>query len=278
MKRRWLASVLIGLAVPALAGTGKVGLDFDRAGQPVLHVTLEQLKQWAPPQAVRVHEPHEARDESYLALRMRPILDRVYGANSWEAEALVFRCRDGYQPAVDASLFVAHEAYLAFARPDGQKFRLINQLQNHEDVDLAPFYLIWDNRKNEELLQRGGEGWPYQVVGVDLVRFADRFPAIQPPASASGMVQRGFSVFRHQCLSCHTLNGEGGSKGGELNSPVSVTETFSADWLRKWIANPAAVRSGATMPALNAEGGKSADKISEVIAYLQEMAHHKKKP
>ena len=63
------------------------------------------------------------------------------------------------------------------------------------------------------LRQEGDFGWPYQVVGVDVIRAAERFPKLTPPADSSPAVRAGFVEFRIHCSRCHKLNGEGGDIG-----------------------------------------------------------------
>jgi mono/diheme cytochrome c family protein len=121
-------------------------------------------------------------------------------------------------------------------------------------------------------------GWPYQVVGVDLVTFAERFPNLAPPKASAAGVNRGFLIFRQECATCHTINGEGGNKAPELNYPTSVTEYFKEAWLRKWITEPTSLRYNTTMPALNKNDPHWKRHLDDVVAYLKAMAGNKKKP
>ena len=41
---------------------------------------------------------------------------------------------------------------MTFARADDQPFTINNRNQQERDVPLAPFYLVWDNLENPELL------------------------------------------------------------------------------------------------------------------------------
>lgn len=66
---------------------------------------------------------------------------------------------------------------------------------------------------------------------------------------------------RH-CLSCHVMDGDGGSDGPDL---TLIGRKHTADWLRRWIARPTAIRSDADMPAFE-------DKLSE--SDLADLARH----
>src|SRR5690606_572299 len=113
------------------------------------------------------------------------------------------------------------KAFFAFERVGNSYFVLNNKAQNDIAVGLGPFYLIWDNFADRAIRGLGASVWPYQVVAVDLVRFVDRFPGMAPDAGASKSVVNGFKTYRTHCMSCHTINGEGGKKARDLNFPVS---------------------------------------------------------
>ena len=149
---------------------------------------------------------------------------------------------------------------------------------------LEPLYLVWDNLGGP-YESEDGSFWPYQVVGIELATFAEKFPNIVPPTDAEPTVKRGFKVFQQHCLSCHSINGNGGSKGPELNYPLSVTEQRSKSWLRDWISDPSKVIygnsakiEGPTMPPLSKKMERRSEAIDDVLAYLKAMSKNKVKP
>lgn len=137
---------------------------------------------------------------------------------------------------------------------------------------------MWDNLQSKALLDDGASGMPYQVIGVELTTLARRYPNLSLPAQASPQVQRGFLHFRKHCMSCHTINGEGGGKAPELNYPASVTEYLRSEYLTRWIENPASVRYNTVMPPLAAEIPNRATVTQEIIAYLRMMSSAKRRP
>jgi mono/diheme cytochrome c family protein len=159
---------------------------------------------------------------------------------------VLFTCVDGYQPVLPMDRFNRYVGYLAYRRLDQEEFKVQNRFQGESDVPLGPFYLVWDNLHSNDLRAEGASGWPYQVVGIDLVNFADRFPRLSPPETASVKAKKGFIAFRENCMACHTINGEGSNKAPELNYPMSVTEYLSDEWIRKWMMDPQSVRYNAT--------------------------------
>ena len=269
-----LAFTLAALFVAATAHADDTALAFRRHGQPVASRGLAALKQLTPAQTVRVFEPYERREVAFVALRFDRVLDALYGASWRKEEELLFTCSDGYQPTVPVARVAVHAAWLAFAR-EGAPFS-IQKLESGrvQDVSLAPFYLIWENLADAQVRSEGDYGWPYQLVGVELIRSRDRFPHMAPPASAPVRVQDGFNAFRIHCSRCHPVNGEGGEIGPELNRAEGPVGRRDAAWLRDWIDDPSRISPGTRMERLNPSVPDRDAVIASIIAYLQAIADH----
>ena len=82
-------------------------------------------------------------------------------------------------------------------------------------------------------------------------------------------------AFRQHCIKCHTLNGDGGSIGPELNYPVSVTEYWKSKWLRRFIVNPQSVRSNSKMIPFYRDVENRQEQVADIIEYLKVMARNK---
>ena len=270
-------ALLAALLLPPLA-FAEPGFTFKKQGKLIKAFPFEEMKQRVAPTKITVHEPHEDKPVTYSGIKMSSLLDAAYGPTWRDAEELLFTCTDGYQPSIPGERFKKQESFVAFSREGSPTFSLNNRFHNGEVVELGPFYLVWDNLKNTELKQAGGEGWPYQVVGVDLIKFSERFPNLAPPPGASASANTGFLLFRKHCLSCHTLNGEGGSKGVELNYPVSVVEYFDRKMLKRWITDPSTIRFSSAMPAFNHPGPEGDSQIEAILSYFDAMSKNKKKP
>jgi mono/diheme cytochrome c family protein len=265
------------LMLPSGAAWSKE-LIFKDHGKVVKILSVEQIERLIPFKEVKVFEPHESENRIYVGFPVNALFREVYGKNWQDAEEILFTCSDGYQPSIPSARFTEYPAYLVYGRADKKEFTLVNKLQNNELAQLGPFYLVWDNLSYPELKAEGGEGWPYQVTTIDLISFSDRFPNMSPPKGGSEAVKSGFLAFRTHCMTCHTINGEGGEKSVELNYPVSVTEYFKEPWLMRWIDKPASVRYNTTMPALNPNLKDRETTITNIIAYLRAMRGNKRKP
>jgi mono/diheme cytochrome c family protein len=271
------ALAMLMIISPLAAAAEPQSVAFSSRGKPVGRWSQVELETLAPPAAVTVWEPHENRTVTYEGFDLTKLFGAVYGEVWKEMEEVVFTCADGYQPSLPVDRFVRNTAYLVYRRLDQPQFTIDNRYQNERDVTLAPFYLVWDNMNSRELREEGASAWPYRVVAVDLVTFAERFPNMSPPGDATPEEKQGFLAFRQSCMACHTINGDGGDKAPELNYPANVTEYLSDAWIRRWILDPRSIRYDATMPDF-ASHPDPGSLVANVLAYLKAMARNKRAP
>ena len=273
---RWPRIDQLAVVLAALfalrAAADDTSLAFRRHGAVVASRDLAALRAVARAEPVRVFEPYEQREVTFVALRFDAVLDALYGAGWRSEEELLFTCRDGYQPTVPVARVLAHRAWLAFERASAAFSIKKRESGRVQDVSLAPFYLIWENLADAQVRAEGDYAWPYQLVGVDLIRARDRFPRLAPPANASPAAQRGFREFRIHCSRCHPLNGEGGGIGPELNAAANPAGRREPGWLRQWIDAPSRLVPTARMEALNPDLPDRGAVIDAIVAYLQAMA------
>ncbi len=248
-------------------------LAFARRARPVATLDLGGLEAATTPSTVTVFEPYESREVTFQALRFPDLLDAVYGPAWREEEEILFTCSDGYQPTVPVARVLAHRAWVAFDRVGEPGFTLRKRESGSiRRVELGPYYLIWENLDDARIRQEADYGWPYQLVGIDLIRRADRFPRMAPPPDASAEVRAGFDAFRVHCSKCHKLNGEGGSIGPELNAAAKPVQYRDEEWLRTWIVDPSRIRPNARMPALNPALPDRERTVDQILAYLRTMS------
>lgn len=255
-------------------------IEFRYHGEKVKTLSLEELQALLPKETVRVHDIHEQKPIDFHGFPLRQLIDSVYDAkNDWDE--VVVTCRDGYEPSLDRSYFNNYTGYLAFGRADQPGLELIDARRNNEKIDATPFYFVWDNLKNPKLNDEPGSLWSYQVVAIDLVSAVEKYPNMSPPQGASDQVMLGFKSFRKYCFSCHTINGEGGNLGPELNSPINSTEKIKEEWLRQWIEDPFVLYPNVKMTPLKwmVKDEKERKKVLDaIIAYLKVMTGKKISP
>jgi mono/diheme cytochrome c family protein len=265
------------LALASMPVQSASDIEFKADGKTVKSLSVEDLRTIAPVVSLKVFEAHEKKDRVYRAIPVRPVFDKIFGKDWEKAQEVIFTSIDGYQPSIPVAKFLAHDAYLAFAYEDGGPFTMVNTLQNNEKVPLGPLYLIWDNLHSKALLESGASDMPYQIKTIAL-SLETPYPHTLPPSGSSAQVQRGFAHFRKYCISCHTINGEGGGKAPELNYPASVTEYIKPEYLKRWIEHPQSIRYNTAMPALGQEIPDRDKVADEIILYLKVMSLRKRGP
>ena len=251
-------------------------LELKNHGKPFKSLSREEMNLLVKSETWEVRDEHEGKNvrQKYLGFPFWRLLEKVYGRELAKAEEVLFTCSDGYTPSVPIAKIKRHQSLLAVEKSDGKPFTFI-EVETKKEISYGPYYLVWENLKDPELKNAHNADWPYQVVSVDLITFADRFPKLAPPMKSSEKVKNGFLAFRRNCVQCHKVNGEGGDKAIELNTPVSVTEYWKEDWLKKWITDPSKVRPTAMMPPIGEEANVK-ENVDNIVEYLKAMAKHKK--
>ncbi len=270
-------SCLLFLLLASIASANDV-LTFKDRGKELKKLNLSQLQELLKPIEVKIDSPHLPQKSAvHIGFLTTALLDKVYGESWRKRQEVLFTCEDGYQPSVPISYLLQYESFLTY-KLDSGAFEIPPKDKDSVPTPLGPYYLIWNNLKQPALKADGTGYWPFQVVSIDLVNFADRFKTMAPPESASADTIRGFSLFRARCMACHTINGEGWKKGVELNYPVSITEYLPEKWLRKWITDPSQMRFNATMPPFDTSSPHWKKDLNDILVYLKTMAKNKKKP
>lgn len=104
----------------------------------------------------------------YSGYDTKEVLDLAFGGrDKWaKTTEILFECADGYKAKVPTSHLLKSEGYLVFERKGDPTFSLVNHTQGGKKVKLAPYYLVWNDEKLQNIPSSGF--WPYQVVGVRL--------------------------------------------------------------------------------------------------------------
>jgi len=183
-------------------------------------------------------------------------------------DEIVFTAKDGYSPNMPFSAMRDHKAFLVYTE-HGKSDTFSQIQQGKTTMSPGPFYVVWAEGKKLE----GQVPWPYQLVKIEAVRFADKFPKVFPNGVAVDSAEhRGFLVFKSECIRCHSINLQGGDVGPELNAPKNVTEYWRSDVLQSFIQNAPSFRYKSKMPSFEKLKGQQ---IEDLISYLRFMARRK---
>jgi mono/diheme cytochrome c family protein len=263
-------------AARAAAADSDTTLSFVRDGATVKTIDRARLEHDCHPVTVAIDDAYYGRRMHYRACPLAEALQLGFGtldAAATEGTDLFFRARDGYVKPAPVARVLEPGGYLAFADAD----RMHDddpgwQPIDRRKVDPGPYYVVWERPGQSDA---HGYPWPYQLVAIELTSYAKRYPHIAPagvPADAPAWA--GFTIFRSECISCHAVNGEGGTIGPDLNVPQSIVEYRPVEQVKAYVKNPQRFRY-TNMPA---HEYLSDGDLDALIAYFRAMRARKHDP
>ena len=269
------AACLTAAAARAGADDAAAELVFSHSGAVLRRISLEQLRAALPVERIEVDDPFYNKRKTFLAFRLADVFELGFGrpAASFAGENFFLRARDGYSKPVSAERLAEPGGFVAFADAslsrDGTPpaWEPIDRRQ----VDPGPFYVVWSEPRQNDPHRYP---WPYQLVNFDRAPYATEYPHTLPPASASKAAAAGFAIFRRECVSCHSINGEGGKVGPDLNIPQSIVEYRPIEQIKAYIHDPNTFRRTSMPPHPHLS---DAD-LDALVAYFTAMKGQKHDP
>ena len=282
-----LLLVALVLAVSASAEAGGTDsaatLAFVRDGAPVRTLDLDALRRVCGARRIEIDDPYYGRKVAFLACPLKAVLAQGFGTlpDSDPAANYFLRARDGYVKPASGDRLLEDGGWLAFADADltpstdagatgplAPRFAPIDRRQ----LDPAPFYLVWTGADQRDPHRHP---WPYQLVSIEAAPFEREFPHTTPTGAASdGAAWRGFALFRTECIACHSVNGEGGKIGPDLNVPRSIVEYRPVEQIKAYVRDPQSFRY-TSMPA---HLHLSDADLAALVAYFEAMRTRKHDP
>src|SRR4029077_3548195 len=198
----------------------------------------------ARPDAARIPFPLDVAYAPPMTFRAVPLLALVPAASDPALDTIEARASDGFvsqlpRALIDKGASGGSVAWVAVEDPAAPWPNLPGKQQS-----AGPFYLVWEHPERSGI---GSEQWPYQTIALTGVESpAHRWPqlAVDVSLPPDAPARRGQEVFTVQCLPCHRMKGAGvGELGPDLGQPMSPTQYFTPEALRKLIRNPKSVRT-----------------------------------
>lgn len=269
-----LCLLITGMMAGVFAGTAA------HAAEPALELHFPNQDQVVPrsellknPAMRTIVIPEDIAYKRTMTYRGLPL--KVIVRNLEQAKAVQFKAEDGFVATLPASLLTgAAQPWIAIETPNAPWPEL-----KPGGRSAGAFYLVWLSPERSGV---SPEQWPYQIASIGASdALPDAHPQIMPEPSLpkDSAEYRGLQVYSTHCASCHRINGGGeASIGPDLNLPFNPTEYFQPAFLRRYIRDPASVRSwpGMTMPSFP-QTVISDPQLNDLLAYLRSMAHRKSK-
>jgi len=186
---------------------------------------------------------------------------------------IVAICDDRYQAHYPRDYVAAHHPLLVL-RINGQPHD--HWPSSQEGGQLGPYLISHPSFKPafKVLSYQDQPQIPYGVVGIEFHRETAVFGAIQPRAQyrENEKVQQGYWIARQDCLRCHNMAAEGGTKAGRSWLKLAARAKDDGSRFRQTIRNPTSVNPGAQMPA---HSGYDDATLDALTAYFKTFASYR---
>lgn len=266
-----LITIYLCLSLSTLASSKNI---FFKKGQDSFNIfSLEHLKKNFKIHSVTIYNLSTKKTETYNAFLVSDIFESAYPKKlNWKSSfAFTIHTKDKYKPIIETYKFLERKAYLAFEKPGNAPFSSITEY-GEKLKDLSPFYLIWVEDK-KKVPSRRRTHWPYKVIGFSISGKPPR--DIIPDETASKKVVYGYKNVRKHCLACHSVNGFGSTKVGELVSS-GLVEHYSDKKLMRFISKPRSINPLSKMPMFSTKIDQRTDRIRNIVHYLRYMTKKNK--
>ncbi|MFN2427206.1 MAG: cytochrome c [Candidatus Binatia bacterium] len=224
---------------------------------------------------ITIEDPYYVGRRSYLACPLLRVLREGFGIAAPDLARLdvIFRASDGYAKPSPGALLTEEGGWLAFTDADrGTLEAPAWDPIDRREVDPGPFYVVWSGEAQRDSHRYP---WPYQLVQIELTSLASSYPLAVPKGAQAGSPElAGYDIFKVDCIACHSINGQGGKVGPDLNVPQSIVEYRPEAQIKQYIRNPASFRY-TSMPAHTHLGDAQLDAL---VAYFRAMSRNKRDP
>jgi mono/diheme cytochrome c family protein len=263
-------SVVLAALLGTVVARGAT-LEFVRDDTVVTRLDEHALAARCGLRTIEVDDPYYEAVKHYRACPLAAVLEAGFGTPvaALGGGDVLFRAADGYVKPATLARVAEDGGFVALrelARESG--FAPMGPRR----LDPGPFYVVWSKREQRDTHRYP---WPYQLAAIEITDVVRRFPHLVPSGTGEQSdAWRGYTIFRTECVACHSMNGEGGAVGPDLNVPRSIVEYRPVEQLKAYIRNPAAFRYG-NMPA---HEHLSARDLDALVAYFRAMAARKHDP
>jgi len=256
---------------PAAPRDDDAQLQFRAGGKVVRALRKHELRTTLPNETVRVDDNYyDGKPKTWRAIPLARLVEHGFegSGHALAEQSYILRCIDGYTVPFDGKRLLEAGGYLAFADADVAEWEPVGTKRDNP----GPYFVVWGEPEQQNLEEYPR---PYQLAAIEIASFESTFPHVLPTGEKEGSpADRGFVLFKAQCIRCHAVNQEGGRVGPELNVPRNVLEYRSEAQVKAFIRAPRSFRYSA-MPS---HPHLTAADLDALVAYLRAMGKRKHDP
>ena len=241
-------------------------LKFLISSEVVKDIDLSDLKENLEIHEIKFYDPMYKKDKKFEGFALKDVLQLGFG-DEWmnvKYTDISFEALDGYVSVASISKLKEHGGYIVFSDLDFEDWEPVSI----KEVNPGPFYLVWTG---EDQTTANEYPWPWQLSSMNLIKIEDRYSAVFPSGvSKNSSVYNGYEIFKGRCVRCHSMNGEGGKIGPDLNAPQSIVTYRNTYMIKEFIRNPSKYRHS-QMPDHPDLSDQDLDNIIAYFRYKDEI-------
>ncbi len=241
-------------------------LKFLISGIIVKDVDLKELEGNIEAHEIKFYDPMYKKEKKYRGFELRDVLQLGFG-DEWKNSDytdIAFEALDGYVSVSSISKFREPGGYIVFSDLDFTNWEPISI----KEATPGPFYLVWTGK---DQTTKNEYPWPWQLSSINLIKFEEQYSAVSPSGvSENSDVYKGYEIFKGRCVRCHSMNGEGGKVGPDLNAPQSIVAYRNAYMIKEMIKNPSKYRY-TQMPDHPDLSDQDLDNVLAYFNYMNEI-------
>ena len=264
-----LLSLLVSAS--ALAGVAKDSLKLTLNGVTQKTFTMGEIRKMKSSEVDFINADG-SKGEGYPGVSFADLV-AASKINFDQVVEVEFVATNGYKYYVNKAAF-ARTVLLSYERTGQKKFERYSS-KEEMIVQLGPYYLIWDYAgitEEEKPLYHS----VYQVNEINFETSAITFGIHEK--DESNTVVTGYNTYKKYCLSCHAINGVGGSLSSNLMQ-TKVIEEKGADYVIKYALDPKSVNPESKMLPLPAFKNREAmaKSVVDFLKFLKDPSVESKK-
>lgn len=264
MRPRTICTALLLIGLTHVAGAKEPALVFLAGDQSIAELDTAELAEVSGRNDFHLYDAMHKKQKYFAGIPLLELLGHAYGDALFQEDwsSIAFIAEDGYEAVASFSVAGEEGAVLVYGDLDTDGWETIDG----KGVTPGPYYLVWTEPQQ---LPKNGYPWPWQIKSIRLLDFESTYPAIVPlNVAENSVVDHGYRLFRSRCMSCHSMNRQGGNIGPDLNAPRSITDYRSKTFLKAFIRSPARFRYS-KMPEF---ADLSDTDLDDLVCYLKYMS------